>query len=193
MAALVEGVNSELSESAPDYVTEPAKAIYRIYRDTRFSNDKTPYKTHIGALFPHRLLGKQGGAAFYFHLGTTEFLVAGGIYMAAPAALAPVRAHIAATHDRLTAILKNKALRDYFGGLQGAKLARPPKGWPADHPAVEYLKQKDFLLEVSKPPESGLGQAAARNLTKGIRLLAPFIAYLNEPYLRARKRDPLLG
>lgn len=192
MVELVEAVNAELASIAPDYVTDPAKSIYRIYRDTRFSKDKLPYKTHIGALFPHRKLGKQGGAAFYFHLATEGFLIAGGIYHAAPAALIPVRAHLAKTHDRLTAILRRKALRDYFGDLQGDKLTRPPKGWPADHPAVEYLRHKDFLLEVERPPEAGIGKAAVKDLLKGIRLLQPFISYLNEPYLKPVKGDPLL-
>src|SRR6266436_2992270 len=59
MAELVEAINKELLDFAPDHITDPKKAIYRIYRDTRFSADKTPYKTHIGAIFPNRNLGKQ--------------------------------------------------------------------------------------------------------------------------------------
>lgn len=193
MVELVEAVNSELASVAPDHVTEPAKSIYRIYRDTRFSPDKTPYKTHIGALFPHRQLGKETGAAFYFHLAATGFLVAGGLYHSGAAALTAQRAHIAATHPRLTALLKHKGVREYFGAMQGDRLTRPPKGWSADHPAIEYLKHKDFLLEVEHPPEAGLGKTALKDLLKGIRLMTPFIGYLNEPYLNAAaRRDPLL-
>lgn len=191
MAELVEAVNKELSKSAPDYMTEPGKAIYRVYRDTRFSKNKEPYKTHIGALFPHRLLGKNGGAALYFHLSTTEFLIAGGIYKAPPAFLLQVRAHIADTSERLARILRQKPVRAYFGDMQGDKLTRPPKGFDPEHPAIEYLKHKDLLLEVARPAEDGLGAGAAKELAKGMRLLVPFVSYLNEPFLRKAKRDPL--
>src|SRR6476661_791434 len=74
MLRAVEAVNRKFESVAPDYITDPAKAVYRIYRDTRFSPDKTPYKTHIGALLWHKRLGKNGGACFYFHLSTEEFL-----------------------------------------------------------------------------------------------------------------------
>src|SRR5207244_3382352 len=67
MIELVEAVNAELLKFAPDYINDPKKAIYRIYRDTRFSPDKTPYKTHIAAVFPRRGLDRQAGAGFYFH------------------------------------------------------------------------------------------------------------------------------
>src|SRR5689334_12173953 len=62
MMQLVEAVNAELLRFAPDHITDPKKAVYRIYRDTRFSADKTPYKTHLAAIFPHRALGKQSAA-----------------------------------------------------------------------------------------------------------------------------------
>jgi uncharacterized protein (TIGR02453 family) len=192
MTEIVEAVNRELSKVGPDYITEPSKAIYRIYRDVRFSKNKDPYKTHIGALFPHRLLGKDGGAALYFHLSTKEFLIAGGIYQAPPSALMRVRTHIRDSHDRFANVLREKAVRDYFGALQGDKLTRPPKGFAADDPAIEYLRHKDLLLEVSKPAESGLGSGAVKDLLKGMRLLIPFVSYLNEPFLSRTKRDPLL-
>jgi len=72
MAELVTALNSEMMRFAPDYVNEPAKAIYRIYRDTRFSKDKTPYKTHIAAIFPRRGLEKHGGGGLYFSVSAKE-------------------------------------------------------------------------------------------------------------------------
>src|SRR5947207_12514475 len=68
MIELVEAINAELLKFAPDHITDPKKAVYRIYRDTRFSADKTPYKTHVAAIFPHHGLAKQASAGFYFHL-----------------------------------------------------------------------------------------------------------------------------
>src|SRR3982074_839639 len=81
MQELILAVTREMMRFAPDYVAEPGKAIYRIYRDTRFSKDKTPYKTHIAAIFKHRDLGKNSGAGFYFSVSADEIEVGGGIYM----------------------------------------------------------------------------------------------------------------
>lgn len=196
MVKAVECVNAALSQSAPDYVTEPAKAVYRVYRDTRFSKDKTPYKTHIGALLWHRLLGKNGGAALYFHVSANEFLVAAGLYKAPPEILLPVRKHIAAHHQMLRSILRAKKVREYFGNLQGEKLNRPPKGWSADDPAIDFLVQKDLLLERSLPPETACAGNLRDELTKRLLAAVPFVDFLNQALLAERQRaaaDPLLG
>ena len=81
MIQLVEAINAELLGFAPDHITDPKKAVYRIYRDTRFSADKTPYKTHVAAVFPHHGLGKQSSAGFYFHLTEKSVGIAAGSYM----------------------------------------------------------------------------------------------------------------
>jgi uncharacterized protein (TIGR02453 family) len=193
MFDLVQSVNRELEKHGPDYVTDPAKAVYRVYRDTRFSPDKTPYKTHIGALLWHRKLAKGGGAALYFHISKKEVLVAGGLYKAPPELLTPVRQHIAEHHERLRTILKRKAVKQEFGELQGDSLSRPPKGWCADHPAVEFLKRKDLLLEVTLDPRLSLKAEVAGEITRRVRTMLPFVQFLNEPLLRnqAKPKDPL--
>jgi uncharacterized protein (TIGR02453 family) len=193
MLELVTRVNDLLEKQAPDYVTEPSKAVYRIYRDIRFSPNKTPYKTHIGALLWHRELGKSGGAAFYFHVSTKELLIAGGLYMAPPEILTPVRQHIGESHERLRSILKRKAVRDELGDLHGESMARPPKGWTADHPAIDLLKRKNLLLEVELPAKTAVKPEALSEITRRIRAMVPFIQYLNEPLLSARSKpkDPL--
>ena len=194
MLRAVEAVNRKFESVAPDYITDPAKAVYRIYRDTRFSPDKTPYKTHIGALLWHKRLGKNGGACFYFHVSTEELLIAGGLYHAPPAEMVKFRSHIAERHERLTKILRSRSVREKFGDLQGDKLSRPPKGYSADHPAIEYLKHKDLLLEVSLSPETACEKSAISTVTSHLSAMAPFVEFLNEPALTQarRPRDPLL-
>jgi uncharacterized protein (TIGR02453 family) len=91
MQELVNAVNDALLEFAPEHVTDPRKAIYRIYRDTRFSADKTPYKTHIAANFPRRGLEKHQGAGYYFSVSAKEIEVAGGVYMPGPEQLLAIR------------------------------------------------------------------------------------------------------
>ena len=80
MLEFVGGLNEEMARFAPAYVTPPAKAVYRIYRDTRFSPDKTPYKTHIAAIFPHQRAVKREGAVFYLHFTEKELLAFGGVW-----------------------------------------------------------------------------------------------------------------
>lgn len=186
MQAAVQHVNRALERKAPDYITDPAKSVYRIYRDTRFSPDKTPYKTHIGALLWHRRLGKDGGAGLYFHLSTDEFLIAAGLYHCPNDMLIAERTHIAAEHAAFTKLLRRKAIRDRFGDLQGDKLTRPPKGFPPDHPAIEYLKHKDILLETQFPPEFGTEPDALRITTEHLIELAAFTDFLNEPFLKRK-------
>jgi uncharacterized protein (TIGR02453 family) len=193
MIAAVAALNRDLGKLAPDYVTDPAKAVYRVYRDTRFSSDKTPYKTHIAASLWNGRLGKNGGAGFYFHLSTKEFLIAGGLYHCPPEQLLLVRHHIAEHHQRLRSILRKKAIETLFNGLEGDQLARMPKGWPTDHPAADLLKYKDLLLEVTLPPEDAVKPDAIQEVGRRFRAMAPFIEFLNEPMLAAATapRDPL--
>src|SRR6516225_335862 len=80
MLELIGCLNAEFARFAPDYVTPPEKAAYRIYRDTRFSPDKTPYKTHISAIFPRRSAIKREGAVFYLHFTEKDVLAFGGVY-----------------------------------------------------------------------------------------------------------------
>src|SRR6185437_8067272 len=95
MLELVGLINDDLRKFAVDHVTEPAKALYRIHRDTRFSKDKTPYKTHIAAMLPRQGLGKNTCAGFYFSVSHTGVEVAAGMYMPGPPDLLKVREAIA--------------------------------------------------------------------------------------------------
>jgi uncharacterized protein (TIGR02453 family) len=195
MLQLVDLINRDLAKQGTDYATEPSKAVYRIYRDTRFSSNKTPYKTHIGALLWHQRLDKNTSAALYFHLSTKELLIAAGVYKPMPDVLLPIRQHIAEHHERLRSILKRKALRDELGDLQGDSLSRPPKGWCTDHPAIDLLKRKDLLLEVTLDPKVALKPDVAGEIARRFRLIIPFVDFLNEPLLklRSRPKDPLLA
>src|SRR3954469_933262 len=96
MYELVDAVNTAMKRFAPDYVTDPAKAVYRFYRDTRFSKDKSPYKEQIAASFPRR--GYAESAGYYFSVSHKELAVGGGIYMPSPETLRAVREHMAAHH-----------------------------------------------------------------------------------------------
>src|SRR5262245_45291813 len=99
MAQLVEQLNRSMQSFAPDYVTEPSKAIYRFYRDTRFSADKSPYKIQIAASFPHRGVSACGGAGFYFAFSHQNLAIGGGVYMPSPETLRAIRSYLAEHHS----------------------------------------------------------------------------------------------
>src|SRR5262249_27328389 len=94
MIDLIEALHAAFQEFAPEMMASPKASAYRIHRDTRFSKDKSPYKTHVAAVFPRSGLGKHEGAGFYVHIAPEDLLVGGGLYMPLPEDLSAVRGHI---------------------------------------------------------------------------------------------------
>src|SRR5580698_7994703 len=99
MVDLVEAINAQLPAFAPEHINDPKKAVYRIYRDTRFSSDKTPYKTHVGAIFPRRGWGRESAAGFYVQVSPKSLGIAAGAYMPGPEQLFAIRSWIADNHE----------------------------------------------------------------------------------------------
>jgi uncharacterized protein (TIGR02453 family) len=191
MHRLVEIVNGSMKSFAPDYVTEPARAVYRFYRDTRFSKDKTPYKDHIAASFHHRGLAGKGGAGYYFAVSHKEFAVGGGVYMTMPETLLAIRQHLAENHAEFRRIVKSATLRKLLGEMQGEQLSRVPKGFSADHPAAELLRYKQFLFYIELPAEMATKPTVHSEIVKRFRAMAPFMDFLNAALPREkRKLDP---
>jgi uncharacterized protein (TIGR02453 family) len=192
MIELVEALNAALMQFAPAYVQEPASAIYRIYRDTRFSHDKTPYKTHIAAIFPRRGLQKHSSAGFYVAVSPKGIDVGGGIYMPTTGDLRTVRRHLSAHHEEFRALVGARSLRTLMGELQGEQLSRPPKGFPKDHPAADLVRYKQWYLFVTLAPELATTPRLLPELVKRFRALTPFMELLNAPLAGTKKKPPVL-
>lgn len=186
MVSLVLEINSQLRNLAPELITEPKRAIYRIYRDVRFSADKSPYKTHTAALFAPRGLGKHACAGLYFHFAPDELLLAGGVYMPGPKELLAIRSHIAANPKALPDILSQRQVAA-LGGLQGDRLVRVPKGFAPDQPAADLLRYKQFLVWVKHPPEMALGEDLLHTIVQTFRTLLPLVRFLNAPLKPVKK------
>ena len=135
MLELVCALHRRMLGFAPAYVGDPAKCIYRIYRDMRFSKDKTPYKTRTDALFWRNNLERSSGGGFYVSISPDEVGIGGGFYAGDPKSLLAVRQHIAANADEFRAMLEAKRVRRLLGEMRGEKTARVPKGFAADHAA----------------------------------------------------------
>ena len=156
-------------------------SMYRIYRDTRFSENKTPYKTHVAAVFPWRGLEKHEGAGLYFHVSTDEVWMGGGMYSPQTAQLQAVREHIAGNVRRMRAIVESPGFRRHVGELDGDRLQRVPLGFPKDHAAAEYLKYRQFLAGRELPPAFACNPKFYSTLITVFRQVAPLARFLNEP------------
>src|SRR2546425_10480557 len=114
MESLIESMATEFQRFAPEMVASPKASAYRIYRDTRFSKDKSPYKTHVAAVFPRSGLGKHEGAGYYLHVAPTELLIGGGLFMPLPEDLNAIPSHIAGKTGTFISILEGPAFRRLF-------------------------------------------------------------------------------
>jgi uncharacterized protein (TIGR02453 family) len=184
---LIEALGRDFQNFAPELVASPKVSAYRIHRDTRFAKDKSPYKTHVAAVFPHAGLGKHEGAALYLHIDPSELFVGGGLYMPLPEDLQVIRNHIAENPDRLDRIVQAPAFRRMFGPIHGEQLTRVPRGFPADHPAADYLKYKQFLASRSLDAKIVTSPGFYKVVVETFRGMLPFIRFLNEPIVKARR------
>ncbi len=190
MMELIEALNTELARFAPAHITPPAKAIYRFYRDTRFTEDKRPYKEQIAATFAHRGLDRHEGAGFYFAVSHKEVAIGGGVYMPTPETLAAIRKSIAERHAEFRRIAGAPALKKLFGAIEGERLTRPPKGYCADHPAADLLRYKQIYYYVELEPALATTPALYEEIRKRFQAMAPFNAFLNAPLVSSREKQP---
>ncbi len=187
MLRLVSLVSKEMLRFAPEYVREPEESLYRIYRDTRFSSDKTPYKTHIAAIFPRRGLGKHGCAGLYFSVSPDGVEVAGGVYMPDRDELRLIREYLAANHEEFRALIRGRKLRTLLGEMQGEQLTRPPKGFCAEHPAADLVRHKQWLYYLVLPAEVATTPKLLPEVVERFRALTPFVDFLNRPLVANRR------
>src|SRR5262245_5685899 len=184
MIAMIEQLAGDLRTFAPDLVANPKTSLYRIYRDTRFSEDKAPLKTHIAAIFPPRDLPKHQGAGLYFHVDLGGVWIGGGLYAPETSQLQAVREHIGANLKRLRAIVESPAFRRTVGALEGEQLQRVPRGFPKDHPAAEFLKFRQFLAGKELPASFATNPRFYQEVVHVFRHVAPLTRFLNEALVK---------
>lgn len=188
MLNLVSAVHHEMLRFAPEYVGEPAKCLFRIYRDTRFSKDKTPYKTAMKALMWHRSLEKNTCAAFYFSIAPDELGVAGGLYGAPPPALLAVRQAISNDLEGFRSTFESKAVRRLMGELKGEQASRVPRGFRADDPAADILKRRHLTLYQTLDPALMASPKLVREIASRIEVMTPFARFIDAPLLPRKRR-----
>jgi uncharacterized protein (TIGR02453 family) len=169
--------------------------MLRIYRDTRFSADKTPYKTNLAAWWTRNGLEKTSGGGYYFHLTATEMIVAAGVYMPPKEQLLAIRQHLLEHPGKFKRLLEAKKMRAKMTLHDPAALTRPPKGFPAEHPAIEWIKWRQWGVTATLPVDLALKPELAGTLGAYFRLTQPLVDFLNEPLLRSldKRKKPLFG
>ena len=180
LSILDEGYIPAISKWDEDIVGLKAKdAVFRIYRDIRFSKDKTPYKTSFAAgIAPGGRKGKL--AKYYLHIQPEgETVLAGGMYMPEADALKKIRQEVDYNASELKKIVEAKAFKTYFGEIQGEKLKRPPKGYEADHPNIEFLKLKSFFVFCKVNDEELLSPDFFQRSMDIYQAMQPFNEFLN--------------
>jgi uncharacterized protein (TIGR02453 family) len=155
--------------------------VFRINRDVRFSNDKSPYKTNMGAFFTPA--GKNGGkAGYYIHLEPGESFLAGGMYMPDAPTLKLVRQEIDYNLAGFKKILAEKSFQKFFpeGLDKDMMLKKAPSGYAVDHPAIEFLRYKSFTVSHYMKPEFLTQKDAVPYILKGFEAMKPLADFLNQ-------------
>ena len=181
----------DMRRFAPELVSDPKVSLYRIYRDTRFSEDKRPLKTHVSAHFPDRAFPRGQGAGLYVEIAPTWVWMGGGLYMPESTDLRAIREHIASTHPTLHRLATTAAFRRVFGELEGARLTRVPRGYLKDHPAAHYLQFKQFLAGREFEADFATSRQFYPELLRTFRTAAPLIRFLNTPLRAHLTQAPL--
>ena len=160
---------------------DPKSCLFRIYRDVRFSREKTPYKTTFAASIGER--GRKDDApGYYFHVDEKgALLVAGGVYMPPTERLARIREYIADHPEKLQAVLRKKAFKAAFGDLWDERLKRPPRGYSEDTPMIGYIKLKHYIAETERDVST---EAAAKDvvpwMADNFQAMYPFLRWLRD-------------
>ena len=169
-----------LKKISPHYVANPKPhggSMFRIYRDTRFSKDKTPYKTHAGVQFRHEAGRDAHAPGFYVHLAGDGLFFGGGIWNPPNSHLGPIRDYMV-DNARSWSRLRNAKAVQQAGGIRGDSLKRPPRGYDADHPHIDDLKKKSFYVMVEAPSKDALKPAFPDQVTEAFRIAAPLNRFI---------------
>jgi uncharacterized protein (TIGR02453 family) len=158
---------------------QPKDCIFRIFRDVRFSNDKSPYKTNFGTYISRG--GRKGGyAGYYLHIEPDSYFLAGGIYMPPSPVLKSIRNEIYHNLQEFKEIIAAKSFKKYFGEIEGAKLTDPPRGFPKDLPEADLLKYKDYNVVHYLTEQQLTGNGFISYAAMVFREMLPFNRFLNQ-------------
>jgi uncharacterized protein (TIGR02453 family) len=171
-----------LAKISKHFVADPRPqggSLFRIYRDTRFSKDKTPYKTHVAMRFGHEAGGDVHAPGFYLHVEPANSYAGVGLWRPEAADARRIRQAIVDEPDRWKKAAHSKAFATAFT-KDGESLARPPQGFDPDHPLVEDLQRKDFIGGARLTDRQVTGDSLLEDFTAMSKAASPFVRFLTE-------------
>ncbi|MEE8523501.1 MAG: DUF2461 domain-containing protein [Thermoanaerobaculia bacterium] len=180
MLGFISDFGPMLEKISPRFRADPRPAggsLFRIYRDVRFSKDKSPYKTHVAARFNHERAKDVHAPGFYLHLGPDQVYCAIGIWHPDGPSLKAIRETIAGDGKGWRRILDKPSFGDAFT-QGGESLKRGPKGFDPEHPMIGELKRKDYIASIEIKPEAALAPDFLQRYAEACRLGGPYVRYL---------------
>lgn len=153
-------------------------SLFRIYRDVRFSKEKTPYNTHWNGGFKRATKKLRGG--YYFHIAPGNSFVAGGFWGPEPKDLQRIRQDIDANYPDWNKLLSSKTLKATFGGMMGDKVGSAPRGYAKDHPAIDLLQYKQYILKHDFTDEEVLSADFVKKANDVFKKMRPFHDFMSE-------------
>jgi len=188
----IEFADALLNElSKHDNIETPTgkKSLYRIYKDTRFSKDKTPYKTHWGGYFKRATNQLRGG--YYFHIEPGNCFIGGGFWNPNPEDLKRIRTDIAADGLELRNIINSKKFKDTFGSLQGEQVKTAPKSFSKEHENIDLLRYKQFLIAKKFSDKEMLDKDFYLKANEVFKNMRPFFDYMSGVLTTDENGEPL--
>ena len=176
----IDAMYEPLGEIAPRFTAIPKRSggsLMRVYRDTRFSRDKTPYKTNIGIQFRHELGRDVHAPGFYLHIEPDNAFIGAGMWRPASEPLAKIRHRIVDKPTEWERTRDDKRFRRHFN-LGGESLTRAPRGFDRDHPLLDDIKRKDFIAVKELPVEDVLADGFQQRVTRSIESAEPLMRFL---------------
>lgn len=184
LQTLVDDVNIHFAEFAPDFVRPAHKIAMRIFRDTRFSPDKRPYKSNMAAWWARRGLEKASGAGFYLQIGPQGSFLAAGVYAPERDSLLRLRRWLSDNHEQyramLAPLLRGKGKLGAMAPLEPNSLTRNPKGFPVEHAASDLLRARNWGVMTPLAAETVLETGLAELIAAHFQRATPFVTLLND-------------
>jgi len=195
MLAVVRKITDAMMDFAPAFIRPAEKSVFRIYRDTRFSSDKRPYKTHVAAWWLHTGLEKTSGAGYYFSVSAKEVVIAAGSYMPDKDQLSQIRHWLLDHHVEFRKLLASPKVKKTFSEFEGNALTRPPKGFPSEHAGMDLIRCRQWGLAATLPADTALKADLAATVVRYYKIAAPVVDALNTPIAAAQapKKKVMFG
>jgi uncharacterized protein (TIGR02453 family) len=174
----VDALISEMNKHDQIQTRSGKEALYRIYKDVRFSTDKTPYNPRFAGHLKRVKPFLRGGYYFWIRPGASR--IGCGFTYPAPDDLLRIRQDIDANHDQWKKLLRSKKIQMTFGEMQGEQVKTTPKGFPKDHPAIELLRYKQYWFEKTYTDQEVLSESFLKKVNSDFKAVRPFFDYMTD-------------